>query len=134
MAGEYTKVAWDELAQYAYGTSRVYSGPLGCRQVAFVINRQPPGISATYHAHAASDEVCVLLRGRGRVRVGDELVEMQPLDAIRVGPGVAHANMNPSEDEEALWLVIGTPVDEYVAEEPHFYGPQAAFPPTPVRE
>ncbi len=131
---EYTKVAWSDLDRFGYGTSRVYSGPLGCRDVAFVVNRQPPGVSAVYHAHETADETCVLLRGRGEVVVGHHVIAMEEFDAIRVPAGIPHANRNASSSEEAVWMVLGTPVAEYVAEEPHFYGPEAAFPPTRIDE
>ena len=124
----YTKVAWPDLAGIGYGTSRVYSGPLGCRHLAFVINRQPPGVSAQYHAHAVADEIYVLFSGRGIVEVEGDTVELAPLEAIRISAGLGHVNRNPSPDTEAVWLVIGTPVDEYAAEEPDLYGPSAAFP------
>lgn len=127
MAG-YTKVSWPELAGIGYGTSRVYSGPLGCRHVAFVINRQPPGSSAQYHSHVVADEIYVLFSGRGIVEVEGDTVELAPLEAIRISAGLGHVNRNPSPDTEALWLVIGAPVEEYAAEEPHLYGSVAAFP------
>jgi mannose-6-phosphate isomerase-like protein (cupin superfamily) len=127
MAG-YTKVGWPELAGIGYGTSRVYSGPLGCRHLAFVINRQPPGVSAQYHSHAVADEIYVLFSGRGIVEVEGDILELAPLEAIRISAGLGHVNRNPSTDTEAVWLVMGAPLEEYEAEEPHLYGPAAAFP------
>lgn len=127
MAG-YTKVSWPELEGSGYGTSRVYSGPLGCRHVAFVINRQPPGVSAQYHSHGVADEIYVLFSGRGVVEVEGDSIELAPFDAVRISAGFGHVNRNPSPDTEAVWLVIGAPIDEYAAEEPALYGPAAAFP------
>ena len=33
----------------------------------------------------------MVLRGSGRVKLDDDLVELLPLDAVRVGPGVARS-------------------------------------------
>ena len=38
------------------------------------------------HRHHRAEEVYVVLSGSGRVRIGDEISEVWPLDAIRVGP------------------------------------------------
>jgi len=45
--------------------------------------RQPFG-----HRHAQAEEVYVVLAGSGRVKLDDEIVELAPLDAIRVAPAV----------------------------------------------
>ena len=48
--------------------------------------RQPFG-----HRHEEAEEVFVVLNGSGRVKLDDEVVEVEPLDAIRVAPGVTRA-------------------------------------------
>ncbi|MEK6252165.1 MAG: cupin domain-containing protein [Actinomycetota bacterium] len=40
------------------------------------------------HKHENAEEVYVVLAGSGRVKLDDEIVEVEPLDAIRVAPGV----------------------------------------------
>lgn len=40
------------------------------------------------HRHEAAEEVYVVLAGSGRVKLDDEILEIEPLDAIRVAPGV----------------------------------------------
>jgi quercetin dioxygenase-like cupin family protein len=42
------------------------------------------------HAHSEQEEIYVVLSGSARVAVGDEVVELGELDAIRVAPGVTH--------------------------------------------
>ena len=39
------------------------------------------------HVHSEQEEVYVVLDGSARAKVGDEIVEMQQWDAIRVAPG-----------------------------------------------
>ncbi len=43
------------------------------------------------HKHENAEEVYVVLSGSGRVKLDDEIVELEALDAIRVAPGVIRA-------------------------------------------
>ena len=43
------------------------------------------------HRHAVAEEIYVILRGTGQVKLDDTLIEVRPLDAIRVDPEVARA-------------------------------------------
>ena len=40
------------------------------------------------HKHEKAEEVYVVLSGSGRVKLEDEILELEALDAIRVAPGV----------------------------------------------
>jgi mannose-6-phosphate isomerase-like protein (cupin superfamily) len=39
------------------------------------------------HTHAKQEETYVILSGGGRAKVGDEVIELKALDALRVAPG-----------------------------------------------
>lgn len=43
------------------------------------------------HRHKEAEEVYVVLLGTGRVKLDDEVVDLRPLDAIRVGPSITRA-------------------------------------------
>lgn len=43
------------------------------------------------HRHVEAEEIYVVLSGGGRVKLDEELVEIGPLDAIRVAPHVVRA-------------------------------------------
>ncbi len=43
------------------------------------------------HRHRTAEEIYVALAGSGRVKLDDELMELAPLDAVRVSPGVARS-------------------------------------------
>jgi len=43
------------------------------------------------HRHENAEEVYVVLGGSGRMRLDDEIVDIGPLDAVRVAPKVARA-------------------------------------------
>ena len=120
----YYHVRWDELEDYPGEKTKIYSGPLACANFAFIISRQDPGAVGVHHSHDVAEEVYVLLRGEGVVRVGDETVALGVHDALRVEPGVEHSTINPGS-EEAWWLVIGAPADEFIAWDPVAYGPPA---------
>jgi len=48
--------------------------------------RQPFG-----HRHDDAEEVYVIVRGAGRMKLDDEIIEVEKLDAIRIAPDVTRA-------------------------------------------
>lgn len=43
------------------------------------------------HRHEAAEEIYVVLSGTGRMKIDDEIIEVGPMDAIRVSPQAARA-------------------------------------------
>jgi uncharacterized cupin superfamily protein len=70
--------------------------------------RLGPGQASTRHRHVAQDELYVLLEGRGRVRVEDDLLTLEPLSALYVEADSVRQVFNDT-GEDALWLVVGAP-------------------------
>lgn len=70
--------------------------------------RLRPGEASTRHRHRTQEELYVLLEGCGRIRVGDELLELGPLDSLLVTPETVRQIFNDT-DAEALWLIAGAP-------------------------
>jgi oxalate decarboxylase/phosphoglucose isomerase-like protein (cupin superfamily) len=118
----YYKTGWDQLNDYPGERTRIYSGPLACQNLAFIIAPQVPGHTGTMHSHDLAEEVYVLLKGKGTIRVNDEEIDLEPLDAVRVEPKVMHTSMNKS-DQENLWLVFATPIQEFLEFDAEAYGP-----------
>jgi mannose-6-phosphate isomerase-like protein (cupin superfamily) len=52
---------------------------------------KPGRREAFAHRHRTAEEIYVVLAGSGRVKLDDELVELAPLEAVRVSPGTARA-------------------------------------------
>jgi len=52
---------------------------------------KPGRREAFAHRHRTAEEIYVVLSGSGQVKLDDELVELAPLDAVRVGPGVTRS-------------------------------------------
>ena len=70
--------------------------------------RLRPGQASTRHRHPLTSELYVLLEGRGRVRFGEELLDLNPLDALLVEPPTVRQLFNDT-DTDQLWLVVGAP-------------------------
>jgi len=63
---------------------------------------KPSRREAFAHRHGKAEEIYVVLSGSGRVKLDDEFVELAPLDAVRVGPGVARSFEAGSDGLEVL--------------------------------
>jgi len=70
--------------------------------------RLEPGQASTRHRHRNQEELYVLLEGTGRIRLGDEVLTLSPLDAIVVEPRTVRQVFNDT-GEDALWLMVGAP-------------------------
>ena len=46
---------------------------------------------AVAHSHDLAEEVYLILSGAGRIKLDDEILDVQPMDAIRIAPGVTRA-------------------------------------------
>jgi len=50
---------------------------------------KPGQREAFAHRHKTAEEIYVVLAGSGSVKLDDEVVELAPMDAVRVSPGTA---------------------------------------------
>ncbi len=65
---------------------------LGAESTGLAYHVLKPGRRQAFgHRHDEAEEIAVVLSGRGRVRLDDELVELRELDAIRISPKVTRA-------------------------------------------
>jgi mannose-6-phosphate isomerase-like protein (cupin superfamily) len=68
----------------------------------------PPGYRFPYgHTHKKQEEVYVVLHGSGRMKVDDEIIDLDEWDAVRVPPGAWRGYEAGPEGLEIL--VIGAP-------------------------
>ncbi len=81
---------------------------LGATTLGARLWRLEPGQASTRHRHTRQEELYVMLEGRGRVRVGDELITLEPLSAVYVEADMVRQVFNDT-DADALWLVVGAP-------------------------
>jgi mannose-6-phosphate isomerase-like protein (cupin superfamily) len=98
---------------------RVFDGPpdlefraatkaLALERSALSYQRVPPGYRFPYgHTHATQEEVYVVVRGGGRMKLDDEIVELEEYDAVRVPPGTWRGYEAGPKGLELL--VVGAP-------------------------
>jgi mannose-6-phosphate isomerase-like protein (cupin superfamily) len=62
---------------------------LGAETTGFIHLVLHPGKRQPFaHRHREAEEIYVVLSGSGRMKLDDELIEVKPLDAVRIGPSV----------------------------------------------
>jgi mannose-6-phosphate isomerase-like protein (cupin superfamily) len=87
---------------------RMATRALELESCALTYQRVPPDYRFPYgHTHKTQEEVYVVVRGSGRMKVDDEIVELQEWDAVRVPPGMWRGYEAGPDGLELL--VIGAP-------------------------
>jgi mannose-6-phosphate isomerase-like protein (cupin superfamily) len=87
--------------------ARFAHGDLNAEQIGISLQRVKPGKRHAFaHRHKQAEEVYVVVSGSGRVKLDDEVKEVRPLDAIRVGPSVTRAF---EAGDEGLELIAFSP-------------------------
>jgi uncharacterized cupin superfamily protein len=86
-------------------------GQLEASQLGARMWRVEPGKASTYHRHFTQEELYLLLEGEGRVRVGEEVLTLQPHDTLLVEADTPRQLFNDT-DADQLWLVVGAPREE----------------------
>ncbi len=113
MPAPYTFMKLDEVEdsapKFGFGDiqeARFAQKALDAERTGVSFYRLKPGMRQPFgHRHEQAEEVYVVLSGSGRVKLGDEIVELAPLDAIRVEPGLMRAF--EAGDEGMQWLAFG---------------------------
>lgn len=72
--------------------------------------RLSPGQASTRHRHSETEELYIVLEGAGRLRVDEDALTLAPHSAVLVDAGSVRQVFNDT-DAEALWLVVGAPVE-----------------------
>lgn len=87
---------------------RLATDALALEQSGLSYQRLPPGYRFPYgHTHATQEEVYVALRGSGRMKLDDEVIELEEWDAVRVPPGTWRGYEAGPDGLELI--VIGAP-------------------------
>lgn len=85
----------DSAAGHGHGDTmeaRFAGGDLEAEQTGFSFHRIKPGKRQPFgHKHDDAEEVYVVVRGDGLLKLDDEIIEVETLDAIRVSPEVMRA-------------------------------------------
>ena len=69
--------------------SRFAHADFEAEQTGFSLHRIKPGKRQPFgHKHEDAEEIYFVVSGAGRMKVGDEILEVERFDAVRVSPGV----------------------------------------------
>jgi mannose-6-phosphate isomerase-like protein (cupin superfamily) len=101
-------------------TAALFEGePRAGVDASMFVTRTPPGRAVELHVHPYS-EVFLLLRGRGRWTVGEEVVDLEPDQMVVVPPDTRHGFRNIG-DEPLLVVSVherGTVVQDWLGVDP----------------
>jgi mannose-6-phosphate isomerase-like protein (cupin superfamily) len=62
---------------------------LDAKRTGLALMRVKPGQRQAFaHRHDEAEEIYVVLDGSGRIKLDDEIIDVAPLDAVRIAPGV----------------------------------------------
>jgi mannose-6-phosphate isomerase-like protein (cupin superfamily) len=76
---------------------------LDAERTGLAFHRVKPGCRQGFaHRHDEAEEIYVILSGRGRLKLDDEVIDVAPMDAIRVAPPVMRAFEAGDEGLELL--------------------------------
>lgn len=86
----------DDMApKFGYDTvqeARFCARDLDAEQTGLAFMRVKPGQRQAFaHRHEAAEEIYVVVAGSGRIKLDDDILDIGPLDAIRIAPGVARS-------------------------------------------
>lgn len=74
------------------------------------------------HKHDNAEEVYVVLSGSGRIKLDDDIIDLQPLDAIRIAPGVTRSVEGGPDGIEYLAFGAHHDGDGEIVKDPGFWG------------
>ncbi|HYG95949.1 MAG TPA: cupin domain-containing protein [Solirubrobacterales bacterium] len=96
----------DSAVDFGHGDAmeaRFAGADLDAEDTGFAFHRVKPGKRQPFgHRHEEAEEVYVIVRGDGRLKLDDEVIEVERLDAIRVAPEVTRAFEAGDEGLEVL--------------------------------
>jgi mannose-6-phosphate isomerase-like protein (cupin superfamily) len=113
----------DSAAAHGHGDrmeARFAGSDLEAEQTGFSFHRIKAGKRQPFgHRHDEAEEVYVVVRGDGLLKLDDEIIEVETLDAIRVSPEVMRAF--EAGDEGLEVIVFGARHDGDGAIDPDFW-------------
>src|SRR5262249_48288600 len=118
---DYTKAGLNDVEDMAVDggfsdaqEARFPRGALGAEQTGIAHLRVKPGKQEAFaHRHRTAEEGVIVLEGSGSITLDDEVVELAPLDMVRVGPGTTR---RLEAGEEGLTVLVAGPHVEDDAE------------------
>jgi mannose-6-phosphate isomerase-like protein (cupin superfamily) len=100
-------------------------GQFGSQRLSITWVEGPPGSEQPHHTHPESEQVYVIVKGRGLMMVGDEEQEVGPGMLVFIPPGTPHAIRNTGSDQLLYVSAAAPPWDPPPSDSPLSYGPSA---------
>lgn len=92
------------------GVRYFLSPKIGTRMFGITSGIQSPGEGFEPHVHPLSEELLIVIKGKGEVFLGDRWIKVQQGDIVYAPEGVPHGTRNPKDSGEDLVMVgIGIP-------------------------
>lgn len=112
MAGNYTHKKLTDIKDSApdFGLAEVQEarfakGELDAEKTGLAYFKVKPNQRSPFgHKHEEAEEIYVVLSGSGRMKLDDEIIEVEKMDAIRVAPEVVRAFESGPDGIEVLAL------------------------------
>jgi mannose-6-phosphate isomerase-like protein (cupin superfamily) len=99
--------------------ARVAREALAAEQTGVALFRVHPGRRSPFtHRHREAEEIYVVLKGSGRMKLEDEIFDVGPLDCIRVAPATARAFEAGPDGLEFIAFGPHHPADGVPVEDP----------------
>jgi len=116
--GAYTHLNLSDVDDAAVGfglspnlEARFSRKPLGSSALGVSREVLAPGFRVPFgHTHRDQEEVYVVVSGSGRMKIGDDIVDLAQGDLVRVSPGVWRCT--EAGDEGLEVLAVGAPITE----------------------
>jgi mannose-6-phosphate isomerase-like protein (cupin superfamily) len=86
------------------------AGDLGSRNLSVTWVYVPPGAEQRAHSHEESEQVYVIVRGRGRMHVAGDVEEVAEGDLIFIPPAAEHGITNNGSEPLAYLSAASPPV------------------------
>jgi len=96
-------------------------GQFGSSRLSVTWVEGKPGSEQQVHAHKANEQVYVIVRGRGLMRVGDEQESVEAGDLVFIPPKTGHAIRNDGDEPLVYVSATSPPFDRDALEWPFRY-------------
>jgi quercetin dioxygenase-like cupin family protein len=93
---------------------RLVGRDLGAEHFALNMTVLKPGQKIPIHTHPTAEEVHIIMTGKSTAIVEGERVPAEAITVFRYPPGLHYGLINDSK-EDATWIFVGAPNDEYAA-------------------
>ena len=88
---------------------RVVYPEMGAKNITLNYAVHAPGTVFTPHVHEESEDVIVVLKGRGEIRSGDSFLSFEAGDALYVPAGVFHGTINTGDEPLVMFSCQAPP-------------------------